>query len=144
MPQTLEDQLSELESWAQANKRDAQWDATRFWSLKIPAILVSASSGIFAHFEWQTFALIAGAIAGVCVLIDGLNPGGMLRNVHLRALHDLRNLQNEIVATWRIGSLEATDTESLTAKIIKGVQKKTRRIAAYIKDSETMLGVKRR
>src|SRR5689334_11402463 len=51
MPPALAAQLKSLEEWAQANRSDARRDTLRFWMLKIPAILVSASSGVFAYFK---------------------------------------------------------------------------------------------
>jgi hypothetical protein len=143
IPQFLIDQLSELEFWAMDNKQDARLDAIRFWVLKIPAILVAASAGIFAHLDMPIVTLAAGAIASLCVLIDGLHPGGMLRNVHHRACHDLRNLQNDIGAHWRAGILDGEDSEKLAAKIIREIQVERKRIAGYLRDAETQLGVKR-
>lgn len=142
IPQFLKDQLTEIEYWAVDNEKDARVDAIRFWVLKIPAIVVSASSGVFAHFDMPLITLIAGSVASLCVLVDGLNPGGMLRNVHLRVFHDLRNLQQDIGAQWRVGILDGKDKNKLAAEIIRGIQTERKRIADYLCDAETKLGVK--
>lgn len=70
--------LAELESWAIANKSDALKDTAAFWILKVPAILVSATAGLWAHFELISISVFFGAIASFCIIIDGLHPRGML------------------------------------------------------------------
>jgi hypothetical protein len=141
MPTTLVDQIQNLETWAQDNKRDAKLDTFRFWMLKTPAILVSASSGIFAHFKLDAVAVITGAIASLCVLIDALNPGGALRNVHLRAFHDLRRLEETMTSNWKVGDLRDENRDLLAATIIEAAKKEKDRIAADIRNAETSLGV---
>src|SRR5882757_6331441 len=96
MPSPLQEQLTNLETWAQSNRRDSKLDAIKFWSLKIPAIVVAAGSGVSAYYELKGLAVIAGAVASLCVLIDALNPGGALRNAHLRAFNELRILQERM------------------------------------------------
>jgi len=96
MPIALQQQLTALETWALANRHDSKWDAVKFWSLKIPAIVVSAGSGVSAYFKLDSLAVVAGAVASLCVLIDALNPGGALRNAHLRAFNELRILQERM------------------------------------------------
>lgn len=145
MPKILRDQLRELETWAQENRSDARKDAIRFWVLKIPAVIISASAGIFAYFKWEAGAVIASAIASICVLIDGLSPGGALRNSHYKAFLDLRKLQQSIQARWRVESWKATGEDAekeLAAKIIKNAQKEIERVATYLRDAESALGVK--
>ncbi len=137
VPDILKRQLSELETWALANEKDAKRDATRFWVLKIPAILVSASSGVCAYLKWEIVSVIAAAVASLCILIDGFTRGGMLRNVHLRAVHDLRNLQHKLLAKWRIGFLKKEVADELAAEIIECAQIEREKIATYLKDAET-------
>src|SRR5205085_11471414 len=72
-PNDLRDQLLELEEWAIANKKDASRDTLAFWSLKLPAILVAASAGVWAHFELTTVGVVAGAVASLCVIVDGIH-----------------------------------------------------------------------
>jgi hypothetical protein len=113
--------------------------------LKIPAVIISASAGIFAYFKWETGAVIASAIASICVLIDGLNPGGALRNSHYKAFLDLRKLQQEMQAQWRVEAWKAIDEDALNelaAKIIKNAQKEIKRIATYLREIESALGAK--
>ncbi|MEO8165385.1 MAG: hypothetical protein ABI619_08310 [Betaproteobacteria bacterium] len=77
MPEELQQQLHELEQWAVANRDDARTDSIAFWSLKVPAIFASASAGVWAHFELTTVSLLAGAVAGACVIVDGVHPRGI-------------------------------------------------------------------
>ena len=140
MPAALKDQLTSLENWAQANRRDSQWDAVKFWALKIPAIVVSAGSGVSAYFNLHSVAVIGGSVASLCVLIDSLNPGGALRNAHLRAFNDLRTLQDQMKSDWQIGFLRHDeDLNLLAARIIEGARKGKERIGDAITNAETSL-----
>lgn len=139
MPPALAAQIQSLEEWAQANRQDARRDAVRFWMLKVPAILVSAGSGVFAYFKWDGIAVVAGAIAGLCVLIDGLNPGGALRNVHQRAFNELRKLQDTMSSEWQVGELRGKAPNLLAAEIIENAANEKDRINAYITSAETSL-----
>jgi hypothetical protein len=141
MPTALREQLMDLETWAQANRRDAKWDTVKFWGLKIPAIVVSAGSGVSAYFKVDSVAVIGGAVASLCVLIDALNPGGALRNAHLRAFNDLRILQNRMKSEWQVGFLLNEEPKPLAAKIIDGAKKDKARINDDITLAETALGV---
>ena len=124
-----------------ANKRDAFWDTVAFWSLKIPAILAAASAGVWAHFELTAVSVIAGAIASVCVIIDGTHPRGMLRNTHLRAYHDLRILTTRMMTAWRARNRNARE-ETTAARIIREAEAERQRIAAYVRDADTALNYK--
>lgn len=139
MPPALAGQLKSLEDWALANRSDARRDTLRFWMLKIPAILVSASSGVFAYFKVDAIAVVAGAIASLCVLIDGLNPGGALRNVHLRAFNELRKLEDTMLSNWQVGELRGKDRNLLAAEIIERAEDEKARINLYITAAETSL-----
>jgi len=105
---------------------------------KIPAILASASAGVWAQFNLTAVSVIFGAIASVCVIIDGIHPRGMLRNTHLRAYHDLRILTTQMMTEWRARNTNARD-DNTARRIIQGAQKERQRIAIYIRDAETAL-----
>jgi hypothetical protein len=137
----LQEQFTGLEAWAKANRRNSRWDAFRFWALKIPAIVVSAGSGVSAYFGLKGWAVIAGAVASLCVLIDALNPGGSLRNAHLRAFNELRILQEGMKSEWQVGLLRDEKKGLLAARIIEGAAKEKKRINDAITFAETSLGV---
>ena len=140
VPHALVDHLTELEEWATQNKLDARKDLASFWILKIPAILSSASAGILGHFSLTTVSVISGAIASVCVIIDGIHPRGMLRNTHLRAYHDIRILSSQMSSKWRSRSPASKD-ENVARAIIRDGEAERARIAAYVRDAETALRV---
>jgi hypothetical protein len=90
--------------------------------------------------------VVASAVASICVLVDGLNPGGTLRNAHYQAFYDLRNLQWEMRMQWRIRGVEAKDDDArneLAAHIIKDSKTRIGRIATSLRDAESALGVRR-
>jgi hypothetical protein len=134
--QNLDAELEHLKQWAAANLKDARKDALAFWAFKIPAILASASAGIWAHFELTTVSMIAGAIASVCVIVDGIHPRGMLRNTHLKAYHDIRMLMSSMAS--RVRSTAGTP-EKTVREIIRESEPKRKRIETYIRDAETAL-----
>jgi hypothetical protein len=146
MPRTLKHLFEELEIWAVANRRDSRLDARRFWMLKIPAIIVAASGGIFAYFKPGILSVIAGAISSACVLLDGIYPGGQLRNTHYKAFLELRKLQFDMHNKWRIEAWKTTtykERMELAANIMQSAQDETTRIAAYLRDTETSFDIKR-
>ena len=117
-------------------------DAVRFWLLKIPAIIGAASAGIFAFYQWEVAPLVIGGVASACVLIDGLNPGGALRNAHYKAFYELRELQGSMVTMWRVEQHKATTPQAqaeLASMIIKDSEKKKARISEDLKKAETAL-----
>ena len=141
MPLDLQHHLDELELWARGNKRDAQRDATAFWLLKVPAILAAASAGVWAHFALTTVSVIAGAIASLCVIIDGVHPRGMLRNTHMRAYHDIRMLTARMTAEWRSRTASSNDHQ-IARRIIQHAEAERPRIGRYVRDAEAALTAK--
>jgi hypothetical protein len=137
IPSQLQAFVAELEEWAILNDRDARMDTLRFWSLKIPTILSSALAGVLAVTHLNTIAAMLAAFASACVLIDAVNPGGQLRNAHLRAVHDLRGLQHRIMKNWRIGILRDKAGNCLAAEILESAQKIRDKITADLRAVET-------
>jgi hypothetical protein len=137
MPPQLQAFIGELDAWAALNERDVRRDAIRFWALKLPAILSSASAGVLALEHLGTIAAILAAVASACVLIDAVNPGGQLRNAHLRAVFDLRELEYDVVNNWRSGSLKGTASDQLAAEILDAARKVRERIFSDLKTAET-------
>jgi hypothetical protein len=133
----LQAYVQKLEVWALQNQADARQDTIRFWALKLPAILFSAASSILILLKLEVVAAIAAAVATICVLIDGVNPGGMLRNAHLKAVHELRSLQHEVVAQWQVGSLRGEPASELAASILSSGQATWARIGADLRAAET-------
>ena len=135
-PPVLTEMIADFEDWARRCKKDAEKDAVKFWALKLPAIVISASSGLLAHLRFDV-GVVAGVVASVCVLLDGLLRAGALRTVHVRATFDLKTLKHEILARWRAGSLRGNNLNELAATIVEATDKERKRIATYIKAEET-------
>lgn len=144
MPRPLQQWLEELETWARANAADARRDSWRFWALKIPAIASSGAATLLGTQGFHGATAGLAALATVCVLVDGVNPGGALRNAHLRAVHDLRALENEVLAEWRLGVLRGGSAGALAADILERSQLRWRQIAADLRTAETALDAKTR
>jgi len=94
-----------------------------------------------AHFELTTVSVFAGAIASLCIIIDGIHPRGMLRNTHLSAYHDIRILMSNMVAEWRSRSGSAKE-DNVARRIIRDAETERQRVAAYVRDAETALRYK--
>lgn len=139
LPLVLTENLKQLEMWASLNHQDARRDAMKFWALKAPAILISACPGLFAYWKINGLSVICGVIASACIAIDGLLRAGLLRNVHIRAFHEIRALQNDLRMQWQIGILQREDQDKLLARILKDTSDERRRIEGYIKAAETSL-----
>jgi hypothetical protein len=137
MPSELREQLDDLEQWAIRNYNDGRRDTIAFWSLKVPAIIAAASAGVFAHFNCTSVSLVVGAIASCCVIIDGLHPRGMLRNIHLRAYHDIRILTHKMRLQWRARGAEAN--AKIASRILLASEAPYEHIAGYVRDAETAL-----
>lgn len=138
MPSVLSERIRAFEEWAVKNEREARQDTISFWTLKIPAILVSASSGLIALAGSKMLAAVAGVFAGLCVLIDGLKPRGQLRNAHRLAFYDLRSFQNRLVTLWQAGILEGKEPNALTADLLRQAQAELERVSAYLVKAEEL------
>jgi len=121
-PRILQEAIQTLEDWARRNNEEAKKDGRKFWALKLPAILVSASSGLLAHLRVHA-GIAAGVLASVCILIDGLVRTGDLRLVHLKAVAEIKLLKHEIQASWTVGYLRGDDVRVLVVRIVEDSEK---------------------
>jgi hypothetical protein len=137
MPGELAAVIDELEAWTQANLTDARRSSMRFWMLKIPALLASAGSGLLTLTDSKALAAGAAAVSALCIGLDALNPGGQLRNAFVRAVHDLRALEQRLVDEWRIGILRGQEPRQLAADIIERSRAEWDRIAGELKAAES-------
>jgi hypothetical protein len=140
MPDELRQFLAEVEQWVRDNQRDARSATIRFWALKTPALLSASAAGILGATGLRTTAAVLAAVASLCVLIDGVYPGGLLRNAFMRAVHELRALQNQVVADWRVGSLRGSEQRALAADILAKAQDRYQAIADELRTAETAFG----
>jgi hypothetical protein len=136
----ISQEIQELEQWAALNERDARRDDRRFWMLKIPALVASSFAGVFGYFDLHAATILSGAVGSFCVLADGLNPGGMLRNVHVRAVFDLRQLENDLKTRLRFLDPADDSLGRLRGEVSRAVQSERHRIGTYLKEAESNLG----
>lgn len=141
-PIPLRQYLEELEIWAITNNKDAHNDKIAFWILKIPAIIASTSTGIWAYYQLPVVSLIFGFISSACIIIDSFSQKGTLKNIHTRAYHDIRNLQSNIINKWRSRAFNSNSKKSKaqdSSKIIAESQNERERIAAYLRNAESAM-----
>ena len=139
-PPQLARVVGEIEAWASANAKDARRDRVAYWALKTPAIVSSALSGVLVLKGWQLTAVILAGIATVCVLIDGLQPRGALRNAHWRAVHELRGLSQSIRFQWDEAVLRRQARDDLAADILRDSRTRIQQIGAALQEAESLLG----
>jgi len=130
--------LQQLKVWADANAKDVRSDKIKLWSLKTPAIVAAASSGMIAALHWPSLvSAAAGFISGICVSLDGIMRPGAMLNTHKRAVHDLGILSNWITQEWDIGIFEQRNPNKLAGSILRAAQERWLEIAAYLEGVET-------
>jgi hypothetical protein len=141
IPVVLTRYIGDLEVWAKGNGRDERKDKMKFLSLKLPAFLASGGASLLAHFKVDGVDVAVAAVAAICVLIDATLQPGMLRSVHSRAVHHLRQLQWDIRDMWDIGiRRDPGSADTLTAAIIEWAQQERTKIDAYLSDAEARMG----
>lgn len=139
LPPALSEKVDDLEKWALSNRQEAQDDAARFWAFKVPAILSSATSGLFALLKCRIAGVVASSIASICIVMDGLLRAGMLRGVHIRAFHEIRALESHIRDEWLIGQAKNESENELVARILIEAQDKSKQIEEYVRTAEAGL-----
>lgn len=139
MPPALVTFLREIGEWAVANQRDATRDRIGFWALKLPAIISSAASSLLILAHLPMVSVVLAAIASMCIIIDGLNPRGSLRNAHLRAVHRLSALAHEVRQDWDLGALRGRPANELASEILERRAPEWRAIADELLTAETAL-----
>ena len=138
VPEQLRRFSQRVEEWALANQRDAKKDGLKFWSLKCPAILVASSTGVFASVPMPHLVpLLTGLVGSICVALDGVLQPGRLRSAHLRAVHDLRTLENHIQTEWDKATLGDNGSNGAAAKILDDGEKEWNHIESYLRVADT-------
>lgn len=137
MPVEFRQELDLIEEWGESNDKEARQDKLAFWGLKLPAIIVSASGATLAHFKLDDYAMIAGTVATLCVLIDGLRPRGLLYSAHLRTSQDIFKLHADMISDWRRGMLKGLEPKALAAQIMADSVAERTRISNFISKIET-------
>ncbi|HEY5375599.1 MAG TPA: hypothetical protein VIK01_18090 [Polyangiaceae bacterium] len=144
----IDEQISDLERWAVANLARDRKDKIRYWVLRGTACSSAIAAAITAGFAEPRPAMVFGALAALCVAIDAAWPSDSFRNVHRRAVYDLRELQNTLKLRWDKVRLAHPDTAApqRTAHalaLLDQIQSKREEIGKYLGSAEASPGIKR-
>jgi hypothetical protein len=148
-PETaIDEQIADLEHWAEANLNRDRKDKLRFWVLRGLAFLCAAGAATTSGLGQQKAGLVFGALAALCVAIDSAWPSDSFRNVHRRAVYDLRELQNTLKLRWdkvRLAHPDASAPQRTAhaLALLDQVQSKREEIGKYLGSSEASPGIKR-
>ena len=148
-PETaIDEQIADLEHWAEANLNRDRKDKLRFWVLRGLAFMSAAAAAVSAGLGQPKVAVVLSALAAICVAIDSAWPSDSFRNVHRRAVYDLRELQNTLKLRWdkvRLAHPDAAAPQRTAhaLALLDQVQNKREEIGKYLGSSEASPGIKR-
>jgi len=148
-PETaIDEQINDLERWVQANLTRSRKEKIRFWVLRGLAISGALLAALMAKRESPQVTILASVLAALCVAIDAAWPSDSFRNVHQRAVCDLRELQNTLKLRWDKVCLAHPDSSApqRTAHalaLLDQVQSKREEIGKYLGSAEASPGIQR-
>ncbi len=133
----LNEQIEDLERWVRANQRGERWESIRFWALRVPAFasaLVATAAGSYG--DLRVVVGVAGAVA-LLVVIDSAWVVAMAQNPLVRALRDLRRLQNTAKLRWdrvRLAYPDPTSANRIARALtlLDAIQAKRESIGRYL------------
>lgn len=141
--QVVAEQVELLECWAAMNESLARKEMARYWVLKVPALLSSLSVGVLQAAGLGNLAAALGVLAGICIGIDAIRPGGFLYSMHRRAANEIRRLQHDVLTLWRAAELRSADQpaslRSAALEILDRIQSERTRIDKMATDAEAYL-----
>lgn len=148
-PETaIDDQIEDLERWAAANLKQDRSERIRFWVLRGVTFLGASGAAVAAGLALGKLAVGLGATAALAIAIDSAWPVAF-RNPALRAVHDLRELQNMLKLRWdkvRLAHPDPTAPQRVAhaMAMLDAVQAKREEIGKYLVRAEPSQGVSRR
>lgn len=148
-PETaIDEQITDLERWVQANLTRSRNEKIRFWVLRGLAISGALLAALMAKQDSPQVTILASVLAAICVAIDAAWPSDSFRNVHQRAVCDLRELQNTLKLRWDKVCLAHPDPSAppRTAHalaLLDHVQNKREEIGKYLGSAEASPGIQR-
>ena len=148
-PETaIDEQIGDLERWAAANLTRDQRDKTRFWVLRGLAFASAAAAALTSNLGHQQVTIAFAVLAALSIAVDAAWPSDAFRNVHRRAVYDLRELQNTLKLRWDKVRLAHPDptAQQRTAHalaLLDQVQSKREEIGKYLGSAEASPGIKR-
>jgi len=150
-PETaIDEQIADLEHWAEANLNRDRKDKLRFWVLRGLALGGASAAALTAGMghPQPRLTVTFGLVAAFCVAIDSAWPSDSFRNVHRRAVYDLRELQNTLKLRWDKVRLAHPDPAAAqrtahALALLDQVQNKREEIGKYLGSAEASPGIKR-
>ncbi len=97
----VDEQIEDLERWAEANARSDRRESIRFWTLRGTAFLGAAAAAASAGYTvggWP--AAVLATISALAVAIDSAWSARNGRNPYRRALFEIRELENTVRLRW--------------------------------------------
>lgn len=144
----INDQIEELERWAQINVRHDRNERLRFWILRGIAFLGAAGGAVAVALAAPKLGVALSAAAALAVAIDSAWPAPF-RNPAMRAVHDLRELQNTLKLRWDKVRLAHPDPSAPqrvahAMTMLDAVQAKREEIGKYLASAASSSGVTQR
>jgi hypothetical protein len=148
-PETaIDEQIADLERWAEVNLQQDRNDRIRFWVLRGVCVLGASGAAVAAGLMATRWAVALGAAAALAMAIDSAWPAAF-RSPSMRAVHDLRELQNTLKLRWDKVRLAHPDPSAPqrvahAMAMLDNVQAKREEIGKYLVRAEPSQGVKTR
>jgi hypothetical protein len=148
-PETaIDEQISDLERWVQANLVRSRNEKIRFWVLRGLAVSGALMAALMATRQSPQATILCSVLSALCVAVDAAWPSDSFRNVHQRAVFDLRELQNTLKLRWDKVCLAHPDPSApaRTAHalaLLDQVQNKREEIGKYLGSAEASPQIKR-
>lgn len=144
----IDEQIEDLERWALVNLRQDRNEKIRYWLLRGIAFLGAAGAAVSAGLLATKAALVLGALAALAVAIDSAWPSAT-KSPTLRAVHDLRELQNSLKLRWDKVRLAHPDPQAPqrvahAMAMLDQVQSKREEIGKYLSSADPTQGITRR
>jgi len=147
-PETaIEEQIADLERWAEVNLREDRNDKIRFWVLRGITFLGASGAAVAAGLAATKVSVGLGAAAALAIAIDSAWPTAF-RSPAVRAVHDLRELQNMLKIRWdkvRLAHADpgAPQRVAHAMAMLDAVQTKREEIGKYLVRAEPSQGLKK-
>jgi hypothetical protein len=144
----IDEQIEDLEHWALVNLRQDKNEKIRYWLLRGLAFLGAAGAAVAAGLLATKAALVLAGLSALAVAIDSAWPTTS-KNPSLRAVHDLRELQNSLKLRWDKVRLAHPDPHAPqrvahAMAMLDQVQAKREEIGKYLSSADPTQGITRR
>jgi hypothetical protein len=144
----IDEQIEDLERWATVNLRQDRNEKIRYWLLRNIAFLGASGAAVAAGLLAVKVALVLAATAALAIAVDSAWPSTQ-KSPGLRAVHDLRELQNSLKLRWDKVRLAHPDPNAPqrvahAMAMLDAVQAKREEIGKYLVSADPTQGINRR